>query len=214
MKRKRVGAGFRGSSTVFQTASEILKTSINETLTAAATSQESADFEEESQEEEKPETKRSKPSPSASLSSDSPSKRSGKALSKKQQKLAEAAKKSHCISQYFGKKMTDNTPKNGEATVLEPEETGVFVKTPLDHNFVSGTNSTESQHKGSMHMTNNDKNARPVKNQTPSTTAMEMCRTEEATQGFEGRTLLEADGYDHVTPLLFFSGFPLSLQNF
>ncbi|MCJ8739412.1 hypothetical protein PDJAM_G00046780 [Pangasius djambal] len=196
LKRKRVGAGFRGSSTLFQTASEYLKTSKNETLSAAPMSQEPADNEEEQQ--GKPETKRSKTSPPVSSSSSSPSKRSGKALSKKQQKLSEAAKNSHCISQYFGKKMMDDTPKNGEATVLEPEETGVSVETPYNCKVVLNTINTETQHECSTDMESTEKNARPVETMdvTPvdmSAAEVEMRRTEEAAQGFEERTMLEAD---------------------
>lgn len=208
MKRKRVGAGFRSSSTLFQSASEFLKTSKNETLTALSTSQEPAPNEEE--QEGNPETKRSKTSPPVSSSSSSPSKRSGKALNKKQQKLAEAAKNSHCISQYFGKKMIDDTPKNGEATVLEPKETGVFVETPPNHNVVLNSN-TETQHERSMDMESNEKNARPVENQSMdvipmdrSTAEVEMHRIEEATQSFEERTMLEAERYDHITSLIIF----------
>ncbi|KAK3519837.1 hypothetical protein QTP70_006673 [Hemibagrus guttatus] len=195
LKRKRVGAGFRGSSTLFQSASEFLKTSKNKTLTSVPVSQESAHDEEE--QEGKPETKRSKTSSSVSSSSSSPSKRSGKALSKKQQKLAEAAKNSHCISQYFGKKVMDETPKNGEATVLEAEEE--IVETPHNHN----SNNTETQHERSMDMDmeSTEMNARPVEKQTLddlpmdiSTTEVETPRTEKATQGFEERTMLEAEG--------------------
>ncbi|KAB5554023.1 hypothetical protein PHYPO_G00045330 [Pangasianodon hypophthalmus] len=199
LKRKRVGAGFRGSSTLFQTASEFLKTSKNDTLTAVPMSQEPVDNEEE--QEGKTETKRSKTSPSVSSSSSSPSKKLGKALSKKQQKLAEAAKNSHCISQYFGKKMMDDTPKNGEATVLEPEETDVCVETPHNCNVVLNTNNTETQHECSTDMESTKKNARPVENQTMDVTAMdmssaevEMRRSEEAMQGFEERTMQEAEG--------------------
>ncbi|XP_058266256.1 ATP-dependent DNA helicase Q5 isoform X2 [Hemibagrus wyckioides] len=197
MKRKRVGAGFRGSSTLFQSASEFLKTSKNETLTSTPVSEVSAHNEEE--QEGKPETKRSKTSSSVSSSSSSLSKMSGKALSKKQQKLAEAAKNSHYISHYFGKKVMDETPKNGEATVLEAEEE--IVETPHNHN----SNNTETQHERSMDMDMDmectEMNARPVEKQTLddlpmdiSTTEVETPGTEKATQGFEERTMLEAEG--------------------
>lgn len=192
-------------------ASEFLKTSENETPTAAPMSQEPARNVEE-QHEGKPETKRSKTSPSVSSSSCSPSKRSSKALSKKQQKLAEAAKNTHSISQYFGKKFMDNTPKNGQATVFEPEETGVFLETPHNQKQKPNTNNTETQHEDSMDIESTEKNARPVENRTvhdlpmdTSVTEVEMCRTEEAAQSFEERTVLEAEGYDHVTPLILYS---------
>ncbi|XP_017350184.2 ATP-dependent DNA helicase Q5 [Ictalurus punctatus] len=199
LKRKRVGAGFRSPSTLFQTASEFLQTSKNETLTAVPVSQEPPHNEEE--QDEKPETKRSKTSPSVLSSSSSPSKRSGKSLSKKQQKLAEAAKNSHCISQYFGKKMMDDTPKNGEATVLESEETGVFEETPENCNVVLNTNNTETRYEFSTDMENSEKNTRPVENQNMDVIPMEMTApqveirmTEEAKQGFEEREMLEAEG--------------------
>lgn len=218
LKRKRVGAGFRSPSTLFQTASEFLQTSKNETLTAVPVSQEPPHNEEE--QDEKPETKRSKTSPSVLSSSSSPSKRSGKSLSKKQQKLAEAAKNSHCISQYFGKKMMDDTPKNGEATVLESEETGVFEETPENCNVVLNTNNTETRYQFSTYMENSEKNTRPVENQNMDVIPMEMTapqveirRTEEAKQGFEEREMLEAEGYDHVTSLILFSGVFLFLCN-
>lgn len=204
-----MGAGFRGSSTLFQSAPEFLKTSKNETLPALSMSQEPAHNEEE--QERNPEMKRSKTSPSVSSSSSSPNKRSGKVLSKKQQKLAEAAKNSHCISQYFGKKITDDTPKNGEATVLESEEMCVFVETPPNRSVVLNSN-TETQHDHSMDAESTEKNSRPVENQTmdvipmdKSATEVETHRTEEATQSFEERTVLEAEGYDHVTSLNLFS---------
>lgn len=204
-----MGAGFRGSSPLFQSAPEFLKTSKNETLPALSMSQEPAHNEEE--QERNPEMKRSKTSPSVSSSSSSPNKRSGKVLSKKQQKLAEAAKNSHCISQYFGKKITDDTPKNGEATVLEPEEMCVFVETPPNRSVVLNSN-TETQHDHAMDAESTEKNSRPVENQTmdvipmdKSATEVETHRTEEATQSFEERTVLEAEGYDHVTSLNLFS---------
>lgn len=212
-----MGAGFRGSSTLFQTASEFLKTSKNETLTATPMSQEPNDNGEE--QERKPETKRSKSSSPVSLSSSSPSKRSGKALSKKQQKLAEAAKNSHCISQYFGKKVMDYSPKNGQAIVLEPEETGVFVETPHIQNVSLNTNNTETQHEC------NENNARAVKHLTTdvtpmdldldmSTTEVEICRAEEIAQGFEARTILEAEWYVNVTLLVLFLVFLFLCSSF
>ncbi|XP_022520685.2 ATP-dependent DNA helicase Q5 isoform X1 [Astyanax mexicanus] len=132
LKRKRVGAGYRGSSNPFQTAAELLKTSQN----GIPTSEEPAD--EELEQERNQESKRTKTSHSSSKSSSSskskttttplssPSKKAGKALTKKQQKLAEAARDSHCISQYFGKKMDDG-PKKEETVPSELEERGASV---------------------------------------------------------------------------------------
>ncbi len=61
---------------------------------------------------------KAKTSMTSSLSS--PSKR----LTKKQQKLAEAAKDMRCISQYFGKKQVDNTQMKAGRVISEPEEEG------------------------------------------------------------------------------------------
>ncbi|KAF5908128.1 ATP-dependent DNA helicase Q5, partial [Clarias magur] len=200
LKRKRVGAGFRGSSTLFQTASEFLKTAKNETPAPAPLRQPEPAANEDEQ-EEKPEPKRSKTSSSDSPSSSSPSKSLGKVLSKKQQKLAEAAKNSHRISQYFGKKMMDETPKNGDVMVLEPEETCVFVETPHNHNVTLDTNNTETQNECSVNMESIEKNSRPEVNQIMdvipmdmSTPDIEMNRTDEVTPGLEERTMLEAKG--------------------
>lgn len=136
LKRKRVGAGLRGSSTLFQSASEFLKTSKNESLA----SQELLDHAVDDQ-EEKPDKKRSKTfsdsvsTSKAAASSSSPSKKCNKTLSKKQQKLAEAAKDSHCISDYFGKKLVNSTQKQ------EPEESETFTETAQDECKVSGVTS-------------------------------------------------------------------------
>ncbi|TSK87545.1 ATP-dependent DNA helicase Q5 [Bagarius yarrelli] len=190
--RKRVGAGFRGFSTLLQAASEFLESS-NETQTATPLSQEAAHNEEE--QEEKPEAKRNKTSQSVSSSTSSPSKRSGKALSKKQQKLAEAAKNSHCISQYFGKKVMDDQT-NGNATVLESEEACVFMETL--HNHV--TKNTENHQDCYMDMETNEMTAGPVEDQTLNEVSMDVCatvvepqKTEEVTQCFEERTMPETE---------------------
>uniref|UniRef100_A0A8C2X0B7 ATP-dependent DNA helicase n=1 Tax=Cyclopterus lumpus TaxID=8103 RepID=A0A8C2X0B7_CYCLU len=84
MKRKRVGAGLRGSSDPFQTAKELLKASMSDTLSNKWT-----------------ETRAN----AVAAALDSPTK-AGRPVSKKQQKLAEAAKSSRNISQYFAKKET------------------------------------------------------------------------------------------------------------
>lgn len=106
MKRKRVGAGQRGSSNPFQAAKELLKPStcgpgsaemngvapppVTSSIRARATA--------------------------LSASINSPTK-AGRAVSKKQQKLAEAAKTSRNISQYFTKKQTTEKLEEGG---LEP----------------------------------------------------------------------------------------------
>lgn len=106
----------------------------------------------------------------------------------------------------------DKTSKNGEATMLEVEEE--IVETPHNHN----SNNTETQHECSMDMDMDmdmectKMNARPVEKQTLddlpmdiSTTEVETPGTEKAIQGFEERTMLEAEGYDLVTPLILYS---------
>uniref|UniRef100_A0A8C9X4D2 ATP-dependent DNA helicase n=1 Tax=Sander lucioperca TaxID=283035 RepID=A0A8C9X4D2_SANLU len=90
MKRKRVGAGLRGSSDPFQTAKDLLKASMSDTVSNKGT--ESGGF-------------YSDTNAAAAATMNSPTK-AGRAMSKKQQKLAEAAKSSRNISQYFAKKET------------------------------------------------------------------------------------------------------------
>ncbi|CAM4416642.1 unnamed protein product [Leuciscus chuanchicus] len=121
LKRKRVGAGFRGSSSLFQTAGDLLN-SQKEMLGTDPCEEEE---EETGKTQEMKSTKttpaglspiKAKTSTTSSLSS--PSKR----LSKKQQKLAEAAKDMRCISQYFGKKQVDAPQMKGGNVKSEPEE--------------------------------------------------------------------------------------------
>ncbi|KAJ7989390.1 hypothetical protein DPEC_G00304050 [Dallia pectoralis] len=127
LKRKRIGAGLRGSSNPFQTASELLRASKCEAATtetqpgasrgtlgdafypdALAGSVESNG--EEENRKAIPSSIRDKASAvAASLSS--PTKSRDKALTKKQQKLKEAAKISHNIAQYFGKKPSEKSPE-------------------------------------------------------------------------------------------------------
>ncbi|XP_056143207.1 ATP-dependent DNA helicase Q5 [Lampris incognitus] len=121
LKRKRVGAGLRGSSNPFQTAKELFQTSTadivpNRGKRSDGIYPDSLGGAEEpngedngcSREEKNTDTStaitsiRSKASAVASFLS-SPTK-TGRALNKKQQKLAEAAKSSRNISLYFEKK--------------------------------------------------------------------------------------------------------------
>ncbi|XP_041757460.2 ATP-dependent DNA helicase Q5 [Coregonus clupeaformis] len=134
LKRKRIGAGLRGSSNPFQTASELLRASNCEGSTTGpgpvanrgtgsggpeslAGSGESASEEERGKRKE---TKTGDTAPTisssirakasaVSVSLNSPTKTGGKALSKKQQKLVEAAKNSCNITQYFGKKQIEKS---------------------------------------------------------------------------------------------------------
>lgn len=163
LKRKRIGAGFRGSSTLFQTASEFLKSPQNETSTF-----QEPDYKEDDQEKyqanKRTKTSTSSSSPSKTTSSNSPTKKAGKALSKKQQKLAEAAKDSHCISRYFGKKMMDSTQRSGGSeeggsSVLAEQE----CNTPASASAIDmNTNSTACLDSSSMDVEEGTWNSKPV----------------------------------------------------
>ncbi|KAL0198576.1 hypothetical protein M9458_007116, partial [Cirrhinus mrigala] len=146
MKRKRVGAGFRGSSSLFQTAGDFLKNCQKEMLATDKTPGDPICEEEEEVETGKAQKMKSglatpadsspikaKTSTTSSLSS--PSKR----LTKKQQKLAEAAKDMRCISQYFGKKQVDTTQTKTGSVISEPEEEGSQNRSPLpnDTDFIT-----------------------------------------------------------------------------
>ncbi|XP_051742135.1 ATP-dependent DNA helicase Q5 [Ctenopharyngodon idella] len=126
LKRKRVGAGFRGSSSLFQTAGDLLN-SKKETLTTDKTPGDPA-CEEEEEETGKTQMKSSKTTPAgtslikANTNSTSSLSSPSKKLTKKQQKLAESAKDMRCISQYFGKKQVDATQVKGGSVISEPEE--------------------------------------------------------------------------------------------
>uniref|UniRef100_A0A3Q3R753 ATP-dependent DNA helicase n=1 Tax=Monopterus albus TaxID=43700 RepID=A0A3Q3R753_MONAL len=116
LKRKRVGAGQRGSSNPFLTASDVLKSSMLATASNKGTENggfydDSAGGSGEVEKERRRETDAS-PAVTSSIRAranaaaaclNSPTKGS-RAISKKQQKLAEAAKSSHNISHYFAKK--------------------------------------------------------------------------------------------------------------
>ncbi|XP_022612702.1 ATP-dependent DNA helicase Q5 [Seriola dumerili] len=121
LKRKRVGAGQRGSSNPFQTAKDLLKSSMLDT--ASNKLSESGGFYNDSsggsgESSVKVRIKDMNTDTSSAVTSsiraranavaasmNSPTK-GGKAMSKKQQKLAEAAKSTRNISQYFAKKQT------------------------------------------------------------------------------------------------------------
>ncbi|XP_060945300.1 ATP-dependent DNA helicase Q5 [Limanda limanda] len=114
LKRKRVGAGLRGSSDPFKTAKELLASNKG-SESGGFYNDGSGDCGESSVEGNKARTKTDTSSAVTSTirdranavaaSTDSPTK-AGKATSKKQQKLEEAAKSSRNISQYFAKKET------------------------------------------------------------------------------------------------------------
>lgn len=123
MKRKRVGAGQRGSSNVFQSAKDLLDPSMLNTLSnkekrsGGFFSDCSGEFD---MKDANTGMTLSTPlstearAPAVGVSLSSPTK-GGRALSKKQQKLADAAKSSRDISQYFAKKQTtEKSPDEAE----------------------------------------------------------------------------------------------------
>uniref|UniRef100_A0A3P8WT54 ATP-dependent DNA helicase n=1 Tax=Cynoglossus semilaevis TaxID=244447 RepID=A0A3P8WT54_CYNSE len=120
MKRKRIGAGQRGSSDPFLTAKELLKAS-------ASNKEDRAN--------------------AAAVSMNSPTK-GGKAKSKKQQMLAEAAKNTRNISQYFAKKETVETiqtePQEQESTSTASAETA-SVSQSAETNQCLDTEGAETQ---------------------------------------------------------------------
>ncbi|XP_029364751.1 ATP-dependent DNA helicase Q5 isoform X2 [Echeneis naucrates] len=123
LKRKRVGAGQRGFSNPFQTAKDLLKSSTLDT--ASNTWSESAETSGRSFVKGKtkdtskdissgvPSSIRARANAVATFTN-SPTK-GGKAMSKKQQKLAEAAKSSQNITQYFKKQSTEKRQEEPEA---------------------------------------------------------------------------------------------------
>ncbi|XP_074553419.1 ATP-dependent DNA helicase Q5 [Halichoeres trimaculatus] len=119
MKRKRVGAGLRGSSSLFQTAKDLLKSSSSEsnTRTENGGSFSSGESNTHTSSDVTSSVRSRASAVAASLSSpvktSSPTKTS-RAMSKKQQKLAEAAKSSRNIFQYFTKKTTEEKLKEEE----------------------------------------------------------------------------------------------------
>nr|XP_020453477.1 ATP-dependent DNA helicase Q5 [Monopterus albus] len=133
LKRKRVGAGQRGSSNPFLTASDVLKSSMLATASNKGTENggfydDSAGGSGEVEKERRRETDAS-PAVTSSIRAranaaaaclNSPTKGS-RAISKKQQKLAEAAKSSHNISHYFAKKQPggEKSQEEEEAETLK-----------------------------------------------------------------------------------------------
>ncbi|XP_056257155.1 ATP-dependent DNA helicase Q5 [Seriola aureovittata] len=143
LKRKRVGAGQRGSSNPFQTAKDLLKSSMLDT--ASNKWSESGGFYNDSsggsgESSVKVRIKEMNTDTSSAVTSsiraranavaasmNSPTK-GGKAMSKKQQKLAEAAKSTRNISQYFAKKQTteESQEEPGGLNTTLPQTTTVI----------------------------------------------------------------------------------------
>ncbi|XP_023256803.1 ATP-dependent DNA helicase Q5 [Seriola lalandi dorsalis] len=143
LKRKRVGAGQRGSSNPFQTAKDLLKSSMLDT--ASNKWSESGGFYNDSsggsrESSVKVRIKEMNTDTSSAVTSsiraranavaasmNSPTK-GGKAMSKKQQKLAEAAKSTRNISQYFARKQTteESQEEPGGLNTTLPQTTTVI----------------------------------------------------------------------------------------
>ncbi|XP_075994917.1 ATP-dependent DNA helicase Q5 [Genypterus blacodes] len=122
-KRKRVGAGLRGSSDPILAAKELMKTSTGETGSNMERSEGSQSSAAETKRKRTTEEDADAPpavtssirarANAAAASLNSPTK-GGRAVSKKQQKLAEAAKNSRNISHYFAKKQTTEQSQEAE----------------------------------------------------------------------------------------------------
>ncbi|KAM6914412.1 ATP-dependent DNA helicase Q5 isoform 1-T1 [Lycodopsis pacificus] len=119
MKRKRVGAGLRGSSNPFLAAKDLLKNSVSDTDKWTESGGFYNDSSGGSGEANAAVTSTIRARANAAAALNSPTK-AGRAVSKKQQKLAEAAKSSRNIFQYFAKKET--TAKSPEEAEKSPEE--------------------------------------------------------------------------------------------
>ncbi|XP_057672933.1 ATP-dependent DNA helicase Q5 [Corythoichthys intestinalis] len=143
MKRKRVGAGQRGSSNPHQVAKDLLKSSIVDNASTEGTpSGSSVAVQQEpiGKWSEKPKTVTSSiraranaaAAAASSFSLSSPTKGT-RTLSKKQQKLEEAAKSSRCISQYFVKTKMMKECQETDASIVGQEE----VMNNVQHSPVS-----------------------------------------------------------------------------
>lgn len=108
MKRKRVGAGQRGSSNPFQAAKDLLKTTTLGTASNIGIGSDdgSGDPRVANTEASLDVTSSIRARANAAAASLNSPTKAGRAMSKKQQKLAEAAKTSRNISHYFAKKQT------------------------------------------------------------------------------------------------------------
>ncbi|XP_037647634.1 ATP-dependent DNA helicase Q5 [Sebastes umbrosus] len=147
MKRKRVGAGLRGSSDPFMTAKELLKSSMSDSVSNKG--KESGRFCNNSSggpgEASSAVTSSIRARANAVAASLSSPTKAGRAMSKKQQKLAEAAKSSRNISQYFAKKESpeksqeeaeksqEEAEKSQEEAEEEEEETPEELDATLSH---------------------------------------------------------------------------------
>lgn len=107
LKRKRVGAGQRGSSNPFLAAKDLLKpTTLGIVPNNGTDNDSSGDPRETNTEASLDVTSSIRARANAAAASLNSPTKAGRAMSKKQQKLAEAAKTSRNISHYFAKKQT------------------------------------------------------------------------------------------------------------
>lgn len=123
LKRKRVGAGYRGSSNPFVAARDLQKPSTADSacVTGAETGGLYSDSSGDPGERSTDAVTSSIGTNAAAASLPDPTKAS-RALSKKQQKLADAAKTSRNISQYFSvNKTTEKSQEDVEATAVLPQ---------------------------------------------------------------------------------------------
>lgn len=131
LKRKRVGAGQRGSSNPFLAAKDLLKPSMLGTVSNKGTdsggfyNDSSGDPGDTNTEASLAVTSSIRARASAVAATLNSPTKAGRAMSKKQQKLAEAAKNSRNISQYFAKKQT--TEKSQEEVEKGLDATAIVV---------------------------------------------------------------------------------------
>ncbi|XP_029914477.1 ATP-dependent DNA helicase Q5 isoform X2 [Myripristis murdjan] len=153
MKRKRIGAGQRGSSNPFQTAKELLQSSNGDPASNRGgfyhdSLGSSRDLDSEVKRKRRDEASSDTSSVVTSsiraranavaASLNSPTK-GGRALSKKQQKLAEAAKNSRNISLYFGKKPTTENSHKPDT------QKGVDAASSQNNEMIPQTNVTQQE---------------------------------------------------------------------
>lgn len=142
LKRKRVGAGQRGSSNPFLAAKDLLKPSMLGTVSNKGTdsggfyNDSSGDPGDTNTEASLAVTSSIRARASAVAATLSSPTKAGRAMSKKQQKLAEAAKTSRNISQYFAKKQT---------TEKSQEEVEKGLDATLFHTAIVVPNENSSQ---------------------------------------------------------------------
>lgn len=117
----------------------------------------------------------------------SPSKR----LTKKQQKLAEAAKDMRRISQYFGKKQVDTTQTKAESVISEPEEEGSQNHSSLPNHtdFITKNNISTDAESVSENVTAALLQKSPSAEETPNRDETPMnseITADQAVQGYDG----------------------------